>query len=341
MDCHSIVNWKTGEHHLHLPSEYPKTNQELFYIPSSGTTSKHNYVGHSIEGFLESAKTVNSFLGLDQNDQWAVMLPDTSVATLAIHARAYLSAAKISNLNSDTSVVSMVPTQLYDLCQKPDVLPSQSLRYVLVGGAHLRPELYFRARKIGWPVLPTFGSTELASSIAIASPESLKNPQEYPRLQILEHIEVRSDDHDQLSFRSKSLFQHSVRKVSPSEFEIQEPKPGEFWQSQDFGNVTENHIEVYGRKQDFAIRNGWNINLHLLEQRVAEQFQIDNFCLLALDDERQGAKIVLVHEDLLEANAILNWKPQEGRIDQVLKVDKLPRNSMGKILKKQLIETLS
>ena len=92
-------------------------------------------------------------------------------------------------VKSRVSVLSMVPTQVYDLVDKNLKAPS-SLRVVVVGGGALTEKLYLRARELGWPLLISYGLTECASQVATAELESLQE-KVFPKAFLLPHVSLK------------------------------------------------------------------------------------------------------------------------------------------------------
>jgi O-succinylbenzoic acid--CoA ligase len=70
------------------------------------------------------------------------------------------------------ALVSLVPTQLKRLMDHPDgVAWLQQLALVWVGGASLPASLAERARRLGLPLSPCYGSTETAAMVAAQTPD--------------------------------------------------------------------------------------------------------------------------------------------------------------------------
>jgi len=70
-------------------------------------------------------------------------------------------------IQSNISVLSLVPTQLYDLIQLNTPAPPK-IKSVVIGGAFLDPALQRKAIELGYPVYASWGMTEAGSQIATA-----------------------------------------------------------------------------------------------------------------------------------------------------------------------------
>jgi O-succinylbenzoic acid--CoA ligase len=102
------------------------------------------------------------------------------------------------------SVLSLVPTQVYDLVTQKLKAPP-SLRIVVVGGGSLTEKLYFEARMLGWPLLISYGLTECASQVATACLSSLKDDKIFPSAFLLPHISVKVIDELKVQVQSPAL----------------------------------------------------------------------------------------------------------------------------------------
>ena len=109
------------------------------------------------------------------------------------------------------------------------------------------------------------------------------------------------------------------------------------------------YIFLSGRAKDFIKRGGEMISPEEIEQIIYGHKNISEVAVIGLPDEQWGevvvAVIVLKDGDLVDKNVIFDFCKDKlsgyKRPEQIIFVDKLPRNSMGKILKKDLREMYS
>lgn len=185
-------------------------------IFSSGTT------GGPMKGYLlsrdaliKNASAVNQRLGLTADDLWGASLPHYHIGGLAVHYRARLLGHSPVNLRpwdsvqfaslieqSRVTVISLVPTQLYDLISINAQAPVK-LKAVLVGGDFLSEDLERRALALSWPVVRTFGMTEVGSQLCTGSDEA-------GFLVPLPIHTLKSSAKDQLLVKSESLFSYRL-----------------------------------------------------------------------------------------------------------------------------------
>jgi O-succinylbenzoic acid--CoA ligase len=356
------------------------TQKTSVWILSSGTSSiNQNYyklIGLSHNALLSSAKAVNEHLKADQSDLWLNVLPLFHVGGLSILYRSHLLNNDCYNLwnpqfkwnphlfkrhlaETNSTLSSLVPTQVYDLV-KENILPPSNLRAIIVGGAHLNPDLYFKARKMGWPLLPSFGMTEAASQIATASLSSLEffgtsslqieNSIQYPELEILNHVQVKVNSNLNISIKGPSLLDgyYQIAEGSTPVWHTSIDENGWF-ATQDCGKINENNLSILSRTDELIKVRGELVNLADLRS------QLDTLCtqnsfnfectITALPDVRLGYKLALIGnasaEELEKVVKIFNSRvlPFE-KLSEFFENIKIPRNNLGKILHSQLVQKL-
>ncbi len=333
----------------------PPSLRNHFWLSTSGTTGRPKLVALSRDALLASAEAVNRHLESGPFDVWVNVLPLFHVGGLAILARAEESGAKAAgNLDpaalppwspeeflallarEKATLTSLVPTQVYDLAARR-LSPPPSLRAVLVGGARLEKDLYLAARRLGWPLLPTYGSTEVASQAATAELSSLEEFK-YPSLRILSHIQVREEE-GFLAFRGPSLFT-AILEGPGKEDLFQRPR-GSWWRSEDLGRVRGNCLEILGRAGDFVKVGGEAVGLPALRERLealARKLSFPGDALLAArPDSRLGTELILVYSGAAEKEAkalVLAFNEEVlpfERIRAARFLESIPRTPLGKI----------
>ncbi|MBL7687804.1 MAG: AMP-binding protein, partial [Bdellovibrionaceae bacterium] len=187
---------------------------DSLWLATSGTTSgmkSGSLVVLSHEALEVSARAVNSHLQVSSQDRWGLALPLFHIGGLMILIRAALVGVGVSRFDESwdarrfhrwlgdarVTLLSLVPTQVFDLVEAGLTAP-RGLRAVIVGGARLEPELFQRARDLGWPLLVSYGMTECGSQVATGS---LAEP---GVLRPLLHVEARSVD-GVIEIRSRAM----------------------------------------------------------------------------------------------------------------------------------------
>lgn len=366
--------------HLHSIAKTHTSSQPLVWILSSGTSSLnqkgYKLIGLSHNAFFASAQAVNEHLKVTTIDSWLNILPLFHVGGLSILYRAYSANISCHNFwtpdykwnphsfvdalqTTKATLTSLVPTQVYDLVSENLSVPSQ-LRAVVVGGAHLNSELYIKARKLGWPVLPSFGMTEAASQIATAKIESLEannnissSPDSHcgtPNLQLLNHITAKINSCNILSIKGPSLLEgyYSISHDQSSAWVS--PKDSDGWYTtQDCATIKDRYLFLQSRVDDILKIRGESVNLATLRTQLETLCQKQNLLfdctIVALPDSRLGSQLLLVgdapKEKLTELLSLFNSMvlPYE-RLSHHSGPTIIPKTALGKILYKELTQQL-
>ncbi len=373
--------WASEENYLILNptfSEQQKTySQKIFeenghlkshiYIASSGTTSLSlediKLIAISKAAFLASAKSVNDILAAEQDDTWVNVLPHYHVGGLSIYARAFLKESIVVNgykhseaqnkwnasffvdtiENYGGNFTSLVPTQIYDIVSQTLRAP-EGLKAVLVGGAAISESLYQAGRRLGWPLLPTFGMTEVASSIATAELDSFSTFA-YPKLKILPHITAELDASKKLKLKAPSLCTAILHSDKNKNKYFQS---GDWLQTEDFAEIENGFLTPRGRESDIVKISGEAINMQELRNKLEQLMTAypdwnQLMTIVTQPDSRKGLRIVCAyHKDLPpgDVQLIINQLNQGLRsiekVEDLVPVMYIPVTDLGKIKVREL-----
>lgn len=378
MDRTQLIDWSSSETQILLNPRLPpelknRVKPEMLptilghvWIGSSGTTSTGSMTLYGLKktGILIAGEAANRHLETTNKDIWILTLPVFHVGGLSIWARAHLGGQTVVDRSLDSwgaakfhswveesraTLAALVPTQVFDLVKLGRKAPS-SLRAIVIGGAALSEELYFQARELGFPVLPSFGATEACSQIATAELSSLTGDA-YPELRVLSHIEVKLIDGDRLAIRSAALFTVRVEITANAtdilwragewyvmkdltELSFDENDPGRIW------------LTPRGRVGELVKISGELVNVLDLTKLFFNVSSGADFAMLPVSNERRGHEIVLVmnirhySEHALWVNEFNSQVIPVAKIQSVYFVRELPKSELGKIhigqLKKDL-----
>ncbi|HPI40662.1 MAG TPA: AMP-binding protein [Pseudobdellovibrionaceae bacterium] len=309
------------------------------WLATSGTTNQGNgglgkCVALSKQSFLNSAVAVGQHLDVTKKDIWGLVLPQYHVGGLSIKARCFVSGQKceiytqkwsaslFSNFLSEYKITltSLVPTQVYDLIAQKIKSPAP-LRAVVVGGASLSESLYIEARKLGWPLLPSYGMTETASQVATASLSSLESVI-YPQLRVLNHAQLRIVEENQIESTNtnksnRNELNDELIQIKCSSLltgyayqnEFIDPKIKGWFKTEDRGELSVDpklknvfYIKLLGRSSDYIKIKGEGVSKPALENMLNEILVKDfpqwvGKCYLqSVFDERSGNKMILIAE---------------------------------------------
>lgn len=350
------IDWHGRETHLLLNTRMPLGERERLegvvrdlpqleghvWMATSGTSGAIKLAALSKTALLASAAAVNRHLDATAGDVWCCVLPAFHVGGLGIQARAELSASRVVAFDwdaqrfaqeRDVTLASLVPAQVRDLVVAGLRAPN-AMRAIVVGGGAMAPDLYESARGLGWPVLPSYGLTEVCSQVATASGNS-------PVLRLLSHVEAKIEG-GLIALRSPSLLT-GYGLIGPlGGAEFVDPKRDGWLITEDRGRVEGGVLEVFGRSGEFVKIGGESVDLLRLDGILdSVRGQLDA-ALVPVPDERLGSVIHLAAR--AEAGAVVEdfnrrVLPFE-RIRAVHRVEAIPRTELGKLQRRLLIETL-
>lgn len=157
---------------------------------SSGTTGFPKGVVHPYGCHVASAEAWAAFLEPRRSDRWLACLPMFHVAGLAMVMRASRWGLPLEvherfdprsvdrAIDGGVSHMSIVAAALERLLEFRGDRPSPpTLRAILLGGGPIPPGLVARARRRGFPIVPTYGLTETASGVtALAADAADERP---------------------------------------------------------------------------------------------------------------------------------------------------------------------
>lgn len=326
MDTGRKIDWLSQEAYIFLNPKFSDQEKTelidlsnkfsrpgVLWIASSGSSKTVNesvkLVALSKQAFLASAKAVNQHLQATKNDIWLQCLPNFHVGGLSIYARAFLENSKVVDLEkwdsenfcnaceqNQVTLSAMVSAQLFDLVAKK-ILAPKSLRALVLGGGRLESSLYEKAVELGWPVLPSFGMTELCSQIATAKLDSWKSKDQ--RLFLLSHIQASVGPDNALKISSPALLEGYAQVKNNQGQWIQSVVDG-WLQTQDLVELRGTELVPLGRATNYVKVLGEGVNLDLVQQRFDDLLGTDidklrgDFYITAQADDRSGNKIVLV-----------------------------------------------
>lgn len=360
---------------LHSPKLVPWQNEILkdmkarvgagksVWILSSGTQSLNQVKAIELteDSLLTSAAAVNKHLKATSKDRWLLTLPAYHVGGLGIFARAKLSKSKVLELKKwsvsefikmiekhKISLVSLVPTQVFDLV-RAELSSPKPLRAVVVGGGSLDPAIYKKARQLGWPLLPSYGLTECCSQVATASLASLKE-NKYPELTILPHVEVKLSE-GRVLLKSRSLAETIAIGKPGGEFTREEPKRDGWLATEDLAEIKDGLLKPLGRRDDVVKVLGALVPVNQVEHKIREHFAKvglnGDLTVLAIKGGREEHRLLLVtnsDKSLLKLESALmefnKQVPGPERLKQWCWTERILRNELGKIKKAELSERL-
>ncbi len=320
--------------------------KNMLVLASSGTTQKSEDIIYFIElsSMKGHAAIIAKKFNMTSKSKVLCVLPECFMGSLSSYFRCEVSEASFikedwsikkikTNLDENRiSHLSLVPTQVYDLCEKK-ITPNKELEYCFVGGSELSVKLKDQFMNLGWPLYETYGLTELCSQVATSRSE--KNSKGH---QVLEFIDYKISENSPLLLKSE--FHFSYKMISGEEkhniFSYQRfcNQDGYFITTDIAKEVVKGVISISGREDDFVKINSKFINLKQVERKILaldNVLQEGEFYIKAVDDERSGKSLQLVSLKMLDLesiNALLDYK-----IASLLVTKEMKRTQSGKLIR--------
>ncbi|WGL61277.1 class I adenylate-forming enzyme family protein [Pigmentibacter sp. JX0631] len=389
------IDWLSESSHIFLnPKAMPTYEFKLNAIESEFNLSNHIFLATSgstavspediklvalnKKAILNSAESVNKHLYTTAKDIILNPLPIFHIGGLATYARAFLSGAKhldLSNYsakwdpvnfvellkNEKVTVTSLVPTQIYDIIALNLTCPKY-LRAVIVGGGGLSYSIYKAAKALKWPIFLSYGMSETCSQVATSNINEFWSEQEdFPKLKILEHLNVFLDSDSCITISGNSLLTGYV-KFNYNNYQFINPlneiscndKKINCLKTCDIGRVDKGYLSIIGRIDDVIKISGESVSLtrldFIMKNILSEQKVRIDSAIIVENDNRLQNKISIVFEksendkqNSLINNVIEKFNKQVFPFERLNKhyfIDKIPRTPLGKLQRNQLMQLL-
>jgi malonyl-CoA/methylmalonyl-CoA synthetase len=251
----------------------------------------------------------------------------------------------------EATVFMGVPTYYYSFLNRREFREKakewRRTRLFTCGSAPIRAEVLDEIENIiGKPLINRYGMTEshVITSLPLAGP--------YKRGSVglpLEGLEVKigkqgREETGEVMVRSQNLFDHYWKKTGATQSAYD--KDG-FFKTGDLGYFDDDgYLFLKGRKSDLVITGGFNVYPAVVERVINESPGVKESAVIGIPDAVKGEKVmaVIVPEaggkvdiDELKKHCrekLVNYQcPVSFEI-----VEELPRNTMGKVLKRELKE---
>jgi O-succinylbenzoic acid--CoA ligase len=319
-------------------------------LATSGTTgSSANGISPIVEqkililskqAIMAAAQIVIDHFGL-RDEVWILNLPIHHIGGLSLLARSFLMKTNSIYMNgwsphqlvqtanqcrSKNILVSLVPTQIYDMAKAQLKCPP-NIKRVFVGGGQLSESLYHQGLELGWPMTQTYGMTETSAMIAEFDFQK-------KLFKSLSGISVQTSSEGRLAVSTPGLFSFELSsKVMRQQKDV-------FYITDDLAVILDKEsFRLQGRIQNQIKILGELVNITKVEEKVLEiiGLQAHQAAVVAVKDDRRENKLILCierefspsQESLLTSynNSALGYE----RIDCFKLVDCLPKTDLGKI----------
>ena len=338
----------------------------LFIMYTSGTTGLPKGAVHTHNTVFWSVLNYSVTAGMHFDDTHLVFLPLFHIAALVGAVSALYSGNSLVVLRSfdpqkswslivdeKISTSYAVPAMLDFMLQVPDFenYDWSSLRWLMSGGAPLSVETIKSYKKVGIDITQAFGMTEACGAVCMVGPEDgMRKAGSVGKAFF--HTELRIVDKDGMDVPAGQ--EGEIIVCSPTIMK-------EYWNNPEAtteaivdgwyhtGDVgvrdEEGFITIRDRIKDMIISGGENVYPAEVENVLMQHSQILEAAVIGQQSKKWGespfAVVVSVSAGLTEAEVISHCDGKLARFKipkGVTFVDELPRNSLGKVLKRQLRE---
>ncbi len=328
--------------------------QPHVFIRSSGSSGKAKIIALRLEALIINANMVIEHLELKPSDIFLDVLSPYFMGSLGAQVRAGVLKAKIIQSNwriksfenalteNPITVCSLIPSQLKQIVDEHLLAPA-SLRLLIVGGGAVTPTLYEQGTKLGWPIVLSYGATELGPQFAASRLEDVKRLKR-PSLKLLKGVRFKSTS--DLQIFTPSLFSgyiqvhHNGGKNTLSYDEAQLTKDG-YWPIKDklqfneageivdvtridgsvkIAGVLVKVSEVYAAWEKLLFEQGLALGHSYLN--IAKHKQLENVIYLHTEEKLNEPKLSKVIKKFEESFQI--------KIKGLFSYKKIPRTQSGK-----------
>lgn len=316
---------------------------------TSGTTGVPKLVELSHGNFLAAAAAHGARLGIEANQRWLCALPLFHIGGLAmmyrcavygaslVLERQFDAASMCRALDEGVTHCSVVPTMLSRLLKERGGRSFSGIHAVLVGGGPVPLHALHEARRLGLPVLQTYGLTEACSQVSTERLEDADGQSAGPPLPGIEVRIVGADE--------AGVGEIEVRGATVAASAL---TAGNGWlRTGDLGKMdSQGRVQVMARREDLIISGGENIYPAEVEAVLAAHPGVFEVAVAAQDDEEWGQRPVayVVAQGNVSPSELERWAASRMARFKIparwILVDSLPRTASGKISRSQLREHL-
>ncbi|NMP23389.1 o-succinylbenzoate--CoA ligase [Sulfobacillus sp. DSM 109850] len=334
-------------------------------VYTSGTTGTPKGVEITVGNQWWSAMGFGLNAGLEPHDRWLHIMPLFHVGGLTILFRSVIHGSTVvleegfdqvrtydTLIRERISLLSVVPTMVHRLLELDGDAPPH-LRLALLGGAPAAPALIERAHQRGYRVVPTYGMTETCSQIVTL--EESEWPKRagssgHPNLPV--DVRIMKDNRPLPAGKVGEIW---VRGPMVARGYWNNPQATrttfhDGWlRTGDIGYLDpDGFLYVIDRLRDMIIRGGENIYPSEVEQHLVGHPGVSDVAVFGVQDEEWGQRVavaVVVSDPALTPKDLRNFlsnRLASYKIPSIYyRVDAIPRNASGKILRATLRDQTS
>ena len=349
---------KTSEIHLLInkgetKTKLPKVKAGKLVVLSGGTTGKPKSAKRkqSIRSFLNPLIALLSQLNLNTYKSVYIATPfyhgfglASLIMSILLGSEIYLlekfDAKKVSKMIEDNTieVVTLVPIMLKRILSE-DLVSLKSIQRIICGGAKLDQKLTKQTlSKLGSVLYNLYGTTEAGFSI-LASPKILRtNPLTIGK-------PIRGVSIKVIDKKNQKLKINQIGQIHLSTSWMMNNSTDNWINTDDLGYISSDGLVfLAGRSDNMIISGGENVYPDEVENILIEHPLIEEVAVIGTPDVEFGQRLiayVVLSNNTINEEVILKWlKIRVARYQmpkELIYLNELPRTSIGKVDKKQLI----
>lgn len=321
------------------------------WVPTSGSSGPARIArlpAAALDAHVAASAAVLPRLG--PGDRWLVCLPMHTIGALAAAWRALSAGAALAVLPrfdaraaralmaAGASHVSVVPAMLAPLAAV-EAPPAHGLRCLLSGGGPLSQEAAATALAQGWPLWQGWGMTETCSHVAAGPVDAAWQPgivgRPLPGAEL-----VLEPQGGRIRIAGPMVMAGYLAAERTGHTGL--AADGSFLSSDAGEWLDDGRLRLLGRADEVIVSGGVNIHPETIEAALEACPDVDEAGVTSRPDPRWGALVIAVYTGDIAPAALETWArehlPRAARPRRFLRVARLPRNAMGKLLRRELAE---
>jgi malonyl-CoA/methylmalonyl-CoA synthetase len=346
-----------------------RRDDPCFMLYSSGTTGQPKGVVHTHANVSSSLRALEECWRFTPDDVLVNVLPLFHIHGLSFATHlSLLSGSRMLMAESfhprhtlelveQGTVFMAIPTFYYSFLDRPEFKPAAKkwghVRLFTCGSAPVRPEILPELEQtLGRPVINRYGMTEahVITSLPLDGPwppGSVGLPLAGIELRVVgeEGTVASPGEVGAVHLRGPNLFREYWRKPEAS----REAFATGWFDTGDLGSRDgSGFLTLVGRKNDLIITNGFNVYPQIVERAINECPGVRESVVVGVPDKKRGERVIAAvvrSDETLSPRAVRDFLGERlvdyQRPAEVVFVASLPRNAMGKVLRREVREQLT
>ncbi len=265
---------------------YAPSEDGRIVVLTSGSTGSPKAVVHTLESLMASARGAAQHLQFGLGKCWPVTLPMNHVGGLSIVFRALAGGGTVwlpeppGNLEEafvHATHISLVAIQLRRVLESGWPRPV-ALECALLGGSAFPQTLLSQARARDWPIVSSYGMSEMGSLVTATSPGEIGSCG-----RVLPGRRLRIAPEGDVEVSGRALF----------EGYLDGPSSGAWHNTGDLGRLDESgQLFIVGRRDNMFISGGENVHPEAIEAVLNDVAGVELAVVVDVPDPEFGARPV-------------------------------------------------